>query len=134
MAKESKLKESLERIGSLFNTKREKNKEKKEMRASVVRLNFFLLNAAFKKMNRSPELNINLMLSLKSLDASPIILNFNPLNGRGDLSFTKRKQGSENKRKETAVGTKAFACFPLRIKGRIIINPTIVPTYPRETP
>lgn len=52
MAKESKLKESLERIGSLFNTKRETNKEKKEMRASVVRLNFFLLNAAFKKIQK----------------------------------------------------------------------------------
>ena len=52
MAKESQLKESLDRIGSLFNTKRETNKEKKEMRASVVRLNFFLLNAAFKKIQK----------------------------------------------------------------------------------
>lgn len=52
MGKESMLKGSLDRIASIFKTKSETNEEKKEMRASVVRLNFFLLNAAFKKIQK----------------------------------------------------------------------------------
>lgn len=68
MGKRAKLKESLDRIDSVFQTKTETKKERKEIRALVVRLNLFLLNAAFKKIQEGQ--------SLKSLSLfTPKILN-----------------------------------------------------------
>lgn len=52
MGKEKKLRGSLESIVSIFKIKRELKKESKAMHTSVVRLNFFLLNAAFKKIQK----------------------------------------------------------------------------------
>lgn len=52
MGKESKLKQSLEKITSIFKGKREPAQEEKELRTPVVHLNFFLLSAAFKKIQK----------------------------------------------------------------------------------
>ena len=52
MGKEFKLKESLDRIASIFKGKKETGDEKKELHIPVVQLNFFLLNAAFKMIQK----------------------------------------------------------------------------------
>lgn len=52
MGKESKLKQSLEKISSIFKGKQETENSHKELRTPVVHLNFFLLSAAFKKIQK----------------------------------------------------------------------------------
>ncbi|QVL56951.1 MAG: hypothetical protein KFB93_06075 [Simkaniaceae bacterium] len=52
MGKESKFKGSLDRISSIFKGKKETKGEDKELHIPVVRLNFFLLNAAFKMIQK----------------------------------------------------------------------------------
>lgn len=50
MGIESKLKQSLEKISSIFKGKQETEKSQKGFQTPVVHLNFFLLSAAFKKI------------------------------------------------------------------------------------
>lgn len=52
MGKDSKLKYSIEKIAHIFKGKQETEKPNKELRIPVVHLNFFLLNAALKKIQR----------------------------------------------------------------------------------
>lgn len=52
MGKDLKIKESLDRIASIFKGKKEVKKEGKAFHSSVVRLNFFLLNAAIKMIQK----------------------------------------------------------------------------------
>jgi hypothetical protein len=52
MGKESRLKHSLEKVASVFKEKGETEKGEKEFHIPVIHLNFFLLSAVFKKIQR----------------------------------------------------------------------------------
>lgn len=97
MGKESKLKEPLRRIESLFKTKRDAKEEKKEMRASVVRLNFFLLSAAFKKIQKGkPQKPLSLfttkILNSKNKHFSALIKQAETICSRQDIELFSYKE------------------------------------------
>ncbi|MCB1115308.1 MAG: hypothetical protein KDK71_02465 [Chlamydiia bacterium] len=56
MTKDSTFKDALKRIAAVFTGKREPKKEKTESAIAAMRLNFFLLSAAFKKVQNKPSL------------------------------------------------------------------------------